>query len=81
MALHDMDECAHESERREQSQSWSLKTLQKVGHDTSGFEFSLVFSVIPCVSQASSSHCSVPFPSGLLLLRWWEASWVILHYR
>lgn len=32
MALHDMDECAHESERRAES-AWSLKTLQKVGHD------------------------------------------------
>ena len=81
MALHDMDEFAHESECKEQSRSWSLKSLQKVGHNASGFELSLVFSVIPCVSQASSSHCSICFPPGLLLSHWQEASWVILHYR
>lgn len=70
MALHDMDERAHESERKEQSVSWSLKSLQKVGHNASGFELSLVFSVIPCVSQASSTILSLfyLFPSWLIAL-------------
>lgn len=62
MALHDMDECAHESERREQSQSWSLKTLQKVSHDTSEFEFSSLLCDTLCFSGIILSlFCSFPF--------------------